>query len=278
MTGDGPLYITDITLGVPNVAEMMALAEGAGFDGVVSCFAYEKARAGGATDEAILADVQASSLIIRGIEAIMAWAGPDDPGPPYRGEPSRANVLRAVDLLRPDTLGLLVVGAPDVSHESICAAVARAADEASARGLDVLVEFTAWSAIKTVSQAFRVLEDVGRANAKMTFDLWHHHLSPDTDVDLEPFARQVGAVQLSDAPKGTRASGATPSTFSRVPPGEGEFPITDDLAALWRGGFAGPIAVEVLNNDLLAEYGGEAWAQHLASTANAALEAAAARI
>jgi sugar phosphate isomerase/epimerase len=108
--------------------------------------------------------------------------------------------------------------------------------EAAARhGLDVHLEFMAYSALHTIEDARELIARARRPNAKVIIDALHLDRSGGTPAAVAAIDRRtIASLQLCDAPKTRPAPTALrdESVNGRLLPGEGELPLTALLDAL----------------------------------------------
>jgi sugar phosphate isomerase/epimerase len=117
-------------------------------------------------------------------------------------------------------------------------------DLAADYGLDVGLEFTVLSAIRTVQDAAATIEAAGRANADIVVDALHLVRCGGTVADLASIdPRMIGYVQVCDGPATMPADQHLAEAIGeRRVPGTGEFPLQAFVAAVPPGPV---IAVEV---------------------------------
>ena len=133
--------------------------------------------------------------------------------------------------------GIVPPGQTDAATELFVRHIARAADEAAAAGLTILLEplnqrdapgyFYA-----AIEQADAIITAVGRPNVKIMFDCYHVAIvQGDVLKRLERFMPRIGHVQIAAVP-------------SRAEPDEGEIAYPAIFAALDGLGYAGWIGCE----------------------------------
>lgn len=147
---------------------------------------------------------------------------------------------------------------------------------AAEMGLTVHLEFMAYSTVKTIADAERLIAEAGAPNARIIIDTLHLDRSGGTPADvarLDP--AMIASLQLSDAPRARPPQEGlrTESRESRLYPGEGELPLREIIAAMPAGvaiEVETPIAAEVdLPRDERARRCGAATRRFLASLAPA---------
>jgi sugar phosphate isomerase/epimerase len=114
------------------------------------------------------------------------------------------------------------------------------AELAGARGLDATVEFLPNTPIGSLLAALKAVADIGRPNFSVLVDMMHLVRSGGTAAELAAAdPALIGHVQICDVPLvGTMDYGAE-AAAERLPPGEGELPLLDLLAALPAGRIIG---------------------------------------
>lgn len=135
---------------------------------------------------------------------------------------------------------------PDVPAEEgrrrFAEVVVAARDAARERGLEIVLEplhAGETDLIHTIAEAAEFLDEHGVEGVKIVADLYHVQLEAEPFADVEHLAPRVGHVHVADS--------------GRVPPGQGDWPLTEFLAALRRGGYTGPVTIECHWQDLAAE-------------------------
>jgi len=139
--------------------------------------------------------------------------------------------------------------------------------EAAAAGVDVGVEYMAWTCPGGPRAAMRLAAATG---AHIVVDVLHHvRVGGDAAMLAEVVASgRVGWVQLCDAPAAAPPDLVAEARHFRLPPGAGELPLDDLLAALPS---ATPISVEVQSDRLVATHRPTERAQHLYAAASSVL-------
>ncbi len=126
--------------------------------------------------------------------------------------------------------------------------------EAAAAGVTLAIEpfhpmfLAERSAIVTLAQANRLLEEIAHPSLRIAVDTYHVWWDPDLMTELDRAAGRVAAVHVGDwlVP--------TPELLAgRGLPGDGVIPLGSLVAEIHtRTGFDGPLEVEVLNRDVWA--------------------------
>lgn len=108
------------------------------------------------------------------------------------------------------------------------------AELAGERRLDVTVEFLPGMAIGSFPDAVALVEQLGMDNAGVLLDSMHFFRAGSTVDDLRAARPEhIGYAQVCDVPLvSTFDSYADEARFHRLPPGDGELPLRDFIAAL----------------------------------------------
>ena len=201
--GPQDLVITSSTLGHPPFPELVAAAAGAGVRGL-SLWPepdFGHALAAGSSVAELRSVLDDHDVVVNDVDAIVEWAGPDDPGPQYFEEPPRRLLYEAADALGARLANVLLIGPKGVALDDLAAAFARVCDEAAEHGLVGTLEFSAGTHAPDLNTARRIVETAGRPNGAILVDAWHLHLGRTTLDDLAALPGSlVAAVQLNDGP------------------------------------------------------------------------------
>jgi sugar phosphate isomerase/epimerase len=176
---------------------------------------------------------------------VMSWL----PGaqPDARNAHSVDDILRIADVLQPDCLSVLVEPSYRGSLADAVEPFAALCERAAGDGQRCALEFFAWSPLRTLADAWHLIDAAGAPNGALIFDTWHHYRVGGTVDDLDQVdARRIVGVQLSDAPS-TPAIGevAKECMADRRWPGEGDAEVAGTVARLRHRGCAAPLGIEV---------------------------------
>jgi sugar phosphate isomerase/epimerase len=274
MLGRDALVLTGSSLGNPAFRELVEAAAAGGFAGLSLWPApsYQRARAAGHSDAELRAMLDDHGLEVNDVDALIAWVGPGDPGPPYREEPSERELFAAAEALRARCCNVLLASRTPVSREAGAESPVEAAaevfagvcDRAAAHGLVAYLEFSPGSAVRDARTALAVVEQAGRANGGVLLDTWHCHHGVTSFDDLRALpGERVLAVQVSDVPAERPADLAHATRRGRLVPGQGVFDWTGFLRILAAIGSSAPLTVEVLNDELAASHAPRDFARQL---------------
>lgn len=107
---------------------------------------------------------------------------------------------------------------------------------AGARGLDTIVEFIPGMPVGDLPTALAAIRHVGKPNFRLLIDTMHLARSGSTAADIAALdPNLIGYIHLCDVPRVSKyASYGEEARDHRLPPGKGELPLRDILAALPR--------------------------------------------
>lgn len=100
-----------------------------------------------------------------------------------------------------------------------------------------------WSLVTTLPETIDLIDEVGEANLKVMFDIWHLWDTPDLLKHIRDHAARFAGVQVNDWRAPTR------SWCDRVLPGDGIADIPGILAALDDGGYSDWFELEIFSDD-----------------------------
>jgi len=151
----------------------------------------------------------------------------------------------------------LMLVCSNVSPETInddaraAAQLAALAERAAKRGLKIGFEALSWGTrVKTFDHAWRLVETADHPHLGLIVDSFHTLALPDDWSGLSKIpGERIFFVQLADAPR-LGMNALTLSRHFRNLPGQGDFDVAGFLAAVIGAGYAGPISLEIFNDDL----------------------------
>jgi sugar phosphate isomerase/epimerase len=97
--------------------------------------------------------------------------------------------------------------------------------------------------VNTLAEAVRTIEDAGRPNVGIVFDVWHLWDEPDRDEQIRRHAGRIAGVQVNDVREPTRG------WCDRALPGEGRADLPGILAAFVESGYRGWYDLEIFSDD-----------------------------
>ncbi len=179
------------------------------------------------------------------LDPVMSWL------PGVELDPRNAHtideILRIAEVLEPHCLSVLVDPSYRGSIDEAIDPFAELCRQAAHYGHQCALEFFAWSPLRTVHDAWRMVDEAGQPNGALIFDTWHHYRVGGLarDLDVVDMQRIIG-IQLSDAPATpVIAEVAKECMAARLWPGEGDTDVAGTIGHLRAGGSTAPLGVEV---------------------------------
>jgi 4-hydroxyphenylpyruvate dioxygenase len=131
--------------------------------------------------------------------------------------------------------------------------LAEMAERAARRGLRVGYEALAWGRhVKRWRHAWKIVQEAAHPALGLILDSFHTLALGDDPSGLAQIpGDRIFLVQLADAPK-LSMDVLSWSRHFRVFPGQGELDVTGFLRAVLASGYAGPLSLEVFNDDFRA--------------------------
>lgn len=121
-------------------------------------------------------------------------------------------------------------------------------DMAAEHGLLAHIEFLPSSAIRSLAEAWAIVEAAGRPNGGVTIDALHFFRSGSTLDQLAAIpAERIHTVQLSDAPRDHSGDLWAELMTARLLPGDGALDLGGLIRTLDAVGSTAPIGIEVFN-------------------------------
>ena len=273
MLGPRDLVLSSGAIENPPAEGLVDAASAGGYRGIALWpGAYHPSYRAGSDLYELRARCDAAGVVIHDLDAIVVWAGPDDPGPPYYEEALEREVHEMAATLGVEGVNLLLHSKPGTSLDAASAAFAAACDRAAEHGLKVHLEFGRARAPANIPEAARVVEDAGRANGGLMIDAWHVHWGSGSFADLASLAgSRVTGVQLCDAPAAEPPDYGWATRHQRVVPGKGAADLQDLLRNLRAIDCRAPLCLEVFDTPRVERIGPVAWARALADSARALL-------
>ncbi len=243
--------ISSLSFSDPLAEKIRAAAE-AGFAGI-EIFREDIVGFDG-TPEDIAALARASGIAITSLQSLRDW----EASPDARAHWCTVQAERFLDLAARLGAPLLVVCAntrddAQANPDRATADLARLADMAAARGLRVGYEALATSThVKTYAQAWEIVQRAARPNLGLVVNAIHTFaaeasLAALADLDMA----RAFLVHLADAPT-TRIDPRLMTESFRLLPGQGNLPVAELYAGLMSRGYAGPMSMEIFNDQLRA--------------------------
>ena len=125
----------------------------------------------------------------------------------------------------------------------------RAAEHGLLVGLEAVPEMTN---IETLGLAYEIVDRANRDNGGLCFDSWHLTRSTNDINDLKKIpGEQILSTQWNDGPlKKVIDDYYTDTLSTRLPPGEGEFSLSEMISVFRSNGSPAPIGIEVPSKEL----------------------------
>jgi sugar phosphate isomerase/epimerase len=253
--GRDDLVLTASSVGCPPFPTLIEAATRGGF-AALSLWppeTYGAALEAGYRAEQLRRMLDDAGVVAHEVDALVAWAGANDPGEPYLRASPRAFVLETAVALGARQANAIVVGERATPHEAIAEAVDAMCEEAAALDVRIGIEFARGSLVRTVDDYLAVRALLPSRDVGVTVDAWQVHWGPST---LDDLTRVPGAavfcVQIDDAPAERPDDFGRATYEGRLVPGDGAADLTGLVGTLDAIGYDGPITVEAINADLIA--------------------------
>ena len=101
-----------------------------------------------------------------------------------------------------------------------------------------------WTFLTTLQDALTLMDEVGHANLKLTFDTYHFGQDPTIVKQIKGLAGRIAIVHLGDGREPPQRE------QNRTRLGEGTIPLAEIVAALTAVGYDGDYDVELMGEDL----------------------------
>jgi sugar phosphate isomerase/epimerase len=235
--------------------ERAQAAAQAGFRGVSLFLSdLDQARSEGRSDADIRGMFAHHGLEVAELDPLLSWVegsglASGDGGPAFAGYSER-DFLRAADAFGARSINAALFATEPVPHEKVVAGFAGVCDRAREHGLLVHLEFMPFSQVANIDTALSIVEEAGRDNGGLMFDVWHHFRGGGSDESLRRAAPRVTATQLDDAPAKAEANLVAETLHRRLLPGEGDAGVARLLRILDEAGCTAPLGVEVFQDSL----------------------------
>jgi sugar phosphate isomerase/epimerase len=134
------------------------------------------------------------------------------------------------------------------SQDQAASSFAALCDLAARHGLKAHIEFLPVGGIKSLGEAWTIVQAAGRANGGLTIDAWHFFRSGSCLADLAAIpGERIHTLQLCDAPAVPAQDLWSELMTSRLLPGEGELDLDGLLRTLRQISSEAAPGVEVFN-------------------------------
>jgi len=253
--GPGDLVLCPGTVPKATFRARAAAAAAGGFSGIGLWLPHRlRAHAEGMSDTDMRAILGDHALVVTDVEAIT------DFGPCFRGGADTAREPTAQERLAYEvasavgaTTVTLVEGPGEpIPVEPASEAFALLCDRAAAHGLDVAIEFWAYSAIDA-RKAAAIVASAARGNGGLLVDTWHAHHDPQAANVLRGVPNGgVKSVQIADVGSEASSDYFATTMHARQLPGDGVADLLSWVRLLDAIGAHVPLGVEVLSDALHA--------------------------
>ncbi|MBV9655656.1 MAG: sugar phosphate isomerase/epimerase [Acetobacteraceae bacterium] len=167
----------------------------------------------------------------------------------------------------------ILVAGDDPEEERLLDHYAQLCLAAAGYGLTCDLEFMPWTAVKTASDAARIVGGAAQPNARVLVDALHFARSGSTIEQIRALPRQwLSYAQICDAPRiqsPTHEQLLHTARSERLLPGEGDIRLAALFAALPRDL---PISVEIPSESRVARLGETEYARQALAASRAAVE------
>lgn len=246
-----PLFINTIILG-GSTNDKIAAAGDAGFDQIElwrqDVVGFQKGA------PSLKAELAKRHVALTDYQVLLDFDG----APDSIRDSKRLEALSMLDTavaLGTDTLLAPACTRPDCVVSRIEEDLGWLADEAAIRGLRIAYEAMCWSTVNFLTPAaWDLIQRLNRPNLGLVVDAFHIFARGRTAADLAGIpADRIFLVQLSDLTEKPDLSNIVQiARHHRLLPGHGYFPVKTILTHLRAIGYAGPMGLEVFNDDMKA--------------------------
>ena len=245
------LFINTILLGGTS-EQKIAAAGAAGFDQVELWRDDVESHVGGA--DGVVGGLKQAGIGLTDVQVLLDFDG----APGDRRTDKRREAFAILDTavqVGADTL--LVPASTDAECDParIVEDLVWLSQQAATRGLRIAYEGMAWSTVNdTTPAAWRAVQLAGQANLGLVIDAFHIFARGRDASDLDGIpADRIYLVQLSDLDhRVAQDEVVITARHRRLLPGAGYFPLASLVQRLRAIGYAGPVGLEVFNDELKA--------------------------
>jgi sugar phosphate isomerase/epimerase len=188
--------------------------------------------------------LEKTGLSVANIETLRGWATPNLPDTEcLRREEAVWTIAERYESRYVQVIGNYT-GTIIQAAEGFGSLCDRAAEYGLLVGLEAVPEMTN---IDSLGLAYEIVERANRTNGGLCFDSWHLARSTNNISDLSDIpGDRIFATQWNDGPRNKIIDDYRTDTLStRVPPGEGEFLLSEMISALRSTGSQAPVGLEV---------------------------------
>jgi 4-hydroxyphenylpyruvate dioxygenase len=249
-----PTFINTILLGGAPEQKIEA-ARSAGFDQIEIWRQDVEAHEGGPED--LSGCLHKHGIGVTDYEVVRDFDG----APEILREKKRAEALSMLDTavsIGTNTVLVTASSDPDCIADRIDEDLRWLTREAALRRLRIAYEGLAWSAVNfTLTSAWECVKRINEPNLGIVIDPFHLFVRAGDASDLDDIPMdRIFLIQLSDSSLDSCTNlqlVIDTARHSRLLPGQGRFPIHTIVERLKERGYAGPIGIEVFNDEMKAQ-------------------------
>lgn len=215
---------------------------------------FVRLREAGFTIEQLRDMLDAADVCLAEIEVLSGWGSATPTDDYWRFEDV---VWELVDAF--ECRYVQAIGPYEGSIADAAARFGDVCDRAAHHGAVVGLEFLPFTNIVDAADALAIVQAADRPNGGVCVDIWHHARGAnDLDLIRAIPPELITGIQMSDGPHTpTLADYKDDCLRHRVPPGEGEFGAVDFVRVLIDLGVTVPWSLEVCNDDVWGQPGGD---------------------
>jgi sugar phosphate isomerase/epimerase len=136
-------------------------------------------------------------------------------------------------------------------HADVVRELRAAAAVLAPAGIRLAFEFTSYGNTISLAEAVAICDDVGWERCGLLVDAWHVFRGGESLADVAALdSGRIALVHVDDGAAEPLADGMVEGRFHRLLPGAGAFDLDGFFDALAAAGYAGPVSVEVLSEEL----------------------------
>jgi sugar phosphate isomerase/epimerase len=138
-----------------------------------------------------------------------------------------------------------------LEHADVVRDLRAAAAVLAPAGLRLAFEFTSYGNATSLADAVAICDDVGWERCGLLVDAWHVFRGGESLADVAALdGGRIALVHVDDGAAEPLADATVEGRCHRLLPGAGAFDLDGFFDALAAAGYAGPISVEVLSDEL----------------------------
>jgi sugar phosphate isomerase/epimerase len=138
-----------------------------------------------------------------------------------------------------------------LSHDEAVGDLRAASQVLAQAGIRIAFEFTSYGNTTSLAEAVAICEDVGWDRCGLLVDAWHVFRGGESLAAIAALdGDRIALVHVGDGAAEPSADSLREGRFHRLPPGAGAFDLDGFFDALAAAGYAGPVSIEVLSEEL----------------------------